>query len=428
MRIVYLTAGAGGMYCGSCLHDNSLAKSMHRLGHEALLVPLYTPIRTDQSNASEQFLFYGGISVYLQQLSPMFRWLPKPFEKLLNHPGLISWFASRASATSAKQLGGLTVSMLQGADGRQRKEVLRLCQWLREIAPDAIIFSNLLIAGCVSNIANHLPETRLAVMLQGDDIFYESLTEPFRQQALSQMRRLAGIVDQFFVHSDYYRNHMSQLLQVEPEKMKLCPLSIDAQDLLSVDRNQVPRTVPRVGYLARIAPEKGLHLLVDAFVELKQAGQIPDTQLEIAGWLGNQHEAYWKRLQVKLDSAGLKEQYRFWGTVDRQQKADFLQLIDLLSVPTTYREPKGLFVLEAMAAGVPYLLPAHGAFLELHGRANCGQLHQPDSVAELKLRLLGSLQNIQHTRQLAQSCREYVLAHATPELEANTMIAALSRG
>ncbi|MFO0941145.1 MAG: hypothetical protein U0930_10285 [Pirellulales bacterium] len=56
LRIVYLTAGAGGMFCGSCLHDNDVAKTLMRKGHEAILLPLYTPIRTDQDNASEDAL------------------------------------------------------------------------------------------------------------------------------------------------------------------------------------------------------------------------------------------------------------------------------------------------------------------------------------------------------------------------------------
>ncbi|MCA9157028.1 MAG: hexosyltransferase, partial [Planctomycetales bacterium] len=69
MKIAYLTAGAAGMYCGSCLHDNALAKALIDLGHDALLIPLYTPILTDEPNVSSPRLFYGGLNVYLEQLS-----------------------------------------------------------------------------------------------------------------------------------------------------------------------------------------------------------------------------------------------------------------------------------------------------------------------------------------------------------------------
>ncbi len=61
MKIVYLTAGAGGMFCGSCIHDNALAKELIQLGHECLLVPVYTPIRTDDEDVSADQVFMGGL-------------------------------------------------------------------------------------------------------------------------------------------------------------------------------------------------------------------------------------------------------------------------------------------------------------------------------------------------------------------------------
>ena len=426
LRIVYLTAGAGGMYCGSCLHDNDVAKTLMRKGHEAILIPLYTPIRTDQDNASEDLLFYGGISVYLQQLSPIFRWFPKRLDKWLNSPKLVGWFAARAAATSAKKLGALTVSMLDGEDGKQSKEVRRLCQWLRHVEPEAIVFSNLLIAGCITTIENSLPGAQLVVMLQGDDIFYDSLPEPFRSQALERMQIIARSVDVFLLHSEDYKKRMSQLLNVSPERMKVVPLSIDGKDLLNIKRNPSTSRPPTVGYLARIAPEKGLHLLVDAFIQLKSQGLIPTAKLQIAGWLGKQHHAYWNKLKSKLNAAKLQNDYKFWGTIDRKQKVEFLSEIDLLSVPTTYREPKGLFALEAMAAGVPYLLPDHGAFPEMHVKAQAGRLHKADSVDDLASALREMLDDIQGTRQYSEKCRNYIRQHATSEIEASAVLKAIT--
>ncbi len=67
MRILQLTAGAAGMYCGTCLRDNSLATALLRMGHDVTLVPLYTPTLTDEANVSQDKIFFGGISVYLEQ-------------------------------------------------------------------------------------------------------------------------------------------------------------------------------------------------------------------------------------------------------------------------------------------------------------------------------------------------------------------------
>ena len=76
MKIAYIAAGAAGMYCGTCIHDNTLASALQRKGHDVALIPTYTPIRTDEADVSIDRVFYGGINVYLQQKSALFRHTP----------------------------------------------------------------------------------------------------------------------------------------------------------------------------------------------------------------------------------------------------------------------------------------------------------------------------------------------------------------
>src|SRR5215510_7505555 len=122
MKIISITAGAGNMYCGSCLRDNNLAAALRSQGHDVILVPLYTPTRTDEANASRQGrVFFGGISVYLEQLSPLFRHTPKFLDKLWDVPSVISLFAGRGVEVDPKPLGALTVSILEGYAGHQGK-------------------------------------------------------------------------------------------------------------------------------------------------------------------------------------------------------------------------------------------------------------------------------------------------------------------
>ena len=64
-------------------------------------------------------------------------------------------------------------------------------------------------------------------------------------------------------------------------------------------------------------------------------------------------------------------------------KVRFLHGIDVLSVPTTYREPKGLYVLEALANGVPVVQPRHGSFPELIEATGGGLLVNPDDPHDL---------------------------------------------
>ena len=422
MRIVYLTAGAAGMYCGSCLHDNALAKALIELGHDAMLVPTYTPILTDESSVSNDRLFFGGLNVYLQQASPVFRWFPKWMDGFLSSPKLVNWVASRAMGTSAKNLGAMTVSMLKGRDGNQRKEVDRLCGWLREQKPDFVLFSNLLIAGCIPELKMQL-NCPCVVILQGDDIFYESLEEPYREQAMTELRRLAGQVDLFLAHSQDYGERMGAMLGFAADRLAINPLTLDVSDFKDWEIPSSNRP-PTIGYLARLAPEKGLHLLVDAFIELKK--RVPPVKLAIAGWLGPQHEEYWQQQREKLRVAGLEDAYRYFGAVDRESKMAFLQNIDVLSVPTTYQEPKGLFVLEGLAAGVPFVQPDHGAFPELHQRLGGGTLFKAGNLDEHVDRLETLVNDQELRKRLGSEARENMLATATTEHEARRLIELLT--
>jgi glycosyltransferase involved in cell wall biosynthesis len=184
---------------------------------------------------------------------------------------------------------------------------------------------------------------------------------------------------------------------------------------------------PTIGYLARLAPEKGLHLLVDAFIALAKTTGLSQAELRVAGWLGKQYEAYWQEQLDKLAMAGLQDRVRYMGSVDRAGKLAFLNSIDLLCVPTTYQEPKGLFVLEGLAAGVPYVQPAHGAFPELHQRMGGGYLFDPETAGELATRLAEVLGDRKALRTLGQQGRQAVFDNASIELEAASFIELLRK-
>lgn len=400
LRITYLTAGAAGMFCGSCLHDNALAKALIAEGHEALLVPVYTPIRTDDVDVSIDQVFLGGINVYLQQKLPWLKYLPTWFDRFLNNPSFIAKATKDAGKTSPKLLGELSVSMLRGLQGRQSKEFARLIHWLKtDVRPDVVVFTNLLIGGFIPDLKKET-NAKVVVTLQGDDIFLESLPNRYRDQALQLMRSLVHQVDSFVLHSEQYATQMKELLQIPDSKLTIIPLGIPAKDFIatkdfteSSEGVPGPRSLPAtpakirtlestvnkestvepvrrytVGYLARMAPEKGLHRLIDAFIRIANKPGLEHTKLKMAGWMGPQHQAFWEEQRQKLADANLNDRWEYVGSIDRQEKAEFLKSIDLFCVPTVYQEPKGLFLLEAVAAGVPYLQPRHGAFTELHAR------------------------------------------------------------
>jgi glycosyltransferase involved in cell wall biosynthesis len=216
---------------------------------------------------------------------------------------------------------------------------------------------------------------------------------------------------------------MRELLEFDESRLAVNPLSIDIGDFRSIEpAERSDQRPPSIGYLARLAPEKGLHVLVDAFIRLHRSGRQPTARLEIAGWLGPQHADYWQQQQTKLQAAGLDEYWRYHGSVDRAGKMAFLSSIDVLSVPTTYQEPKGLFVLEAVASGVPYVQPAHGAFPELHGRLRAGHLFTPEDADELTERIGEVLDDLASARQLGLQGRQTVLDSAATEHEAERLV------
>ncbi|MGD9646913.1 MAG: glycosyltransferase family 4 protein [Pirellulales bacterium] len=388
MRIVYVAAGAGGMLCGTCLHDNTLAAALRAAGHDMLLLPTYTPLRTDEASQSEGRVFFGGINVYLQQKLALFRHTPWFFDRLLDSPALIDWLASRSTSVDASRLGDLTVSMLAGEHGHQRKELEKLLQWLEALpAADVIHLSNSMLLGMVPELRRRL-RVPIVCSLSGEDIFLERLVEPHYSAARRLLRERARDADRFVALNRYFADYMSEYLEVDRDKIDVIPHGLN---LAGHGRRGgvAEQTSPArtIGYLARICPEKGFHLLVEAFYRLAADDRLPGLKLRVAGYLGGGDRPYFDRIVAEVNRRGLADRFEYVGEVDRQGKIDFLHSLDVMSVPTVYRESKGLSILEALANGVPVVQPAHGAFPELIADTAGGLLFEPENVAQLADRI-----------------------------------------
>ncbi len=422
MKIVFLTAGAAGMYCGSCMHDNALARALSQDGAQCILQPLYTPIRTDQPSVAAKNVFFGGVNIYLMERIPLFRRVPAPLKRLLDRPRFLNWATRRAAATDAAALGELTLSMLRGEDGNQSEEVGRLVKWLRrEIVPDVLVLTNLLIAGPLPAIRRELPGTKVVAILQGDDAFLDHLPPAIRQEAINLMGQRGRICDAIVVNSHFYGQRMTEMLGLDPQSVRVLPLSIDTAPFEAIDLQVQSDRAPTVGYFARIAPEKGLHHLVDAFIDLSQRRGCESVRLDIAGWLGTQHQAYFDAQMQKLRAAGLESRVRHLGSPDLAGKIAMLRGIDVLSVPTQHEEPKGLFVLEAMAVGVPVVQPASGAFPEIIEQSGGGLLVPPGEPARLADALQQLLLNPMLRAQLGAAGRAWVLGERTIQGQAASL-------
>jgi len=380
MRIAYITAGAAGMFCGSCMRDNTLVRTLCQLGHEALLVPTYTPITTDEPDASSRQVFMGGLNVYLQELSPVFRHTPRWLDRLLDARWLLKWIGRFAGSTPYDELAGLTLSMLRGTHGHQVKEVRRLAAWLAsEVKPDVVHLTNALLSGVVPEIRAKLPKIPVVMELQGDDIFLDALPPAARAEAIGLIRANGEEVAGFQATSSAYADGMSAYFGISRDRISVVHPGIDLSSWpkpsLAPDR---PFTV---GYFARICPEKGFHHAVDAFLELK--GWVPEAKFHVGGWLGPANKGFFQEQMTKLKTASRAGDVSHIECPSLADKIAFMNGIDLLSVPTEYREPKGLYVLEAWAAGVPVVQPAHGSFPELMDISGGGVLFPPGDSGAL---------------------------------------------
>jgi glycosyltransferase involved in cell wall biosynthesis len=411
VRILQMTAGAGGMYCGSCLRDNALATELMARGHDVSLLPVYTPTRTDEANVSGEKVFFGGISVYLQQHVPLLRRTPAVLDFLWDIPAVIKAATGRGVSVDPKALGELTVSTLRGEEGFQAKEVRKLVRYLEGLPPfDLIAIPVALLLGLAPPLKRALGRP-IACTLQGEDLFLDGLGEEHRAASKELIRAHAPHVDGFVATSESYADFMAGYLGLPREKIHTVPIGISLEGHDPAPR---PRNDPfTIGYFARVAPEKGLHLLAEAYRILRRDLGLPPARLRAAGYLPPEHRGYLQRVETTLQAAGLGAEFEYAGEVDRAGKIAFLRGLDVLSVPSPYVEPKGLYLLEAMANGIPWVQPGHGAFVEIEAKTGGGLLFAPGDPQDLARQLLALYHDPDRAAALSRRGAEGVRAHYT---------------
>jgi glycosyltransferase involved in cell wall biosynthesis len=409
MKILALTAGAAGMYCGTCLRDNTLASHLLDLGHDVILAPVYTPTLTDERNVSRNRVLFGGVNVYLQQHVPFFRHTPASIDRLLDSPKLLNAVSGRSIPTDPKVLGEMTVAMLRGEDGNLRKEFQKLREWLKSESPPDIVDLPYTLLIAMARPIKHVTGRPVCCTLQGESLFLDGLTEPYRAEALALIRQNVPHVDAFIAVSEFYAEFMAEYLSIPRAKIHVVRLGID---LNGHGAPSQPRTgAPKIGYFARIAPEKGLHVLAEAFKLLRRDPQMREVQLECAGFLPAEHKGYLEKIEQGLRDEGLAHHFTYHGTPDRAGKIRFFHSVDVFSVPATYDEPKGLSIMEALANGLPVVLPARGAFPEIINRTGGGVLVPPGDTAALAHALHTLIVDRDRARRLGREGSEGVRHH-----------------
>lgn len=381
MKIVQLIPGSGNtFYCENCIRDNELAGQLRRLGHDVIVAPMYLPTLADPEMKSGVPIFFGGINVYLQQKLGLFRKSPRWLDRLFDAPPLLRWAAGLTGMTRAQDLADTTISMLEGEDGKQSKELNRLVEWLTSVErPDVVYISNALLLGVVRRIKEVL-NLPVVCALQDETIFIDPLPEPHRTEVWDTMANRAQDVDLFIAVSDFYKHKMADRLRIPEDRIITVYNGIPTQEYKI--RENMPEA-PVIGFIERQCPEKGVHVLAEAFMILKERDSIPGLRLRIAGGRTSDDAKYVAGITRELRRKNLQDDVEFLPNLFPDEKREFLTTITLLSVPATHEEAFGLYIIESLASGVPVVQPMHGAFREIIEKTGGGVLYEPHTPEAL---------------------------------------------
>jgi glycosyltransferase involved in cell wall biosynthesis len=407
MRIVYLAPGTGGtFYCQNCMRDAALARALRKHGHELTLVPVYLPILIDAKDINEDVpVFFGGVNVYLQQMSGIFRKTPRWLDKWLDVDWLLRWAAKREGSTEASSLGPLTLSMLEGVNGKQKKELDRLLDWLEEHEkPDMVHLSNSLLTGMAAEIKRRL-KVPVVCTLQDEENWLDGIKPPYDKQCWDAMSKCANEIDAFIAVSKWYGDEMVTRMSLNGQAMNVVHLGIEFDEREPAKPASDP---PVIGYLSKMCHSLGLGDLVDAFIELKNVPELKDLKLRATGGQHGPDFAFIEGLKKKLKQAGYENDVEFIAEFDLAHRRDFLRSLTVLSVPANEGEAFGLYIIEALSEGIPVVQPKVGGYPEVLAKSGGGILYDPKEPGALVESLKSLLLDPAKAEQLGREGRENV--------------------
>ncbi len=408
MRIAHIIPGSGGsFYCGNCLRDSELFKALRSQGNDAVKIPMYLPLFSHDAGRDMAPVFYGAVSLYLKQMYPALRKAPKWVDRLLNSRPVLGFAAGKAGSTRASGLEEMTISMLMGEEGQQKEELDEMISWLEDhFNPDIVHISNALLLGLARKLKERL-KVPVVCSLQDEHIWVDPMDQGSRDKVWALMREKVRDIDMFIAVSDYYSAFMKERLQLGGERIRTLHLGVDPDDY---HYQNATHKEMNIGFLSRLNKSNGLDILVDAFIILKKESGNEKTGLLLTGGQTGDDRAFIREQKQKLAAAGIDDSVEFIHDFDHSKRKEFLSRIRLLSVPVREGEAFGIYLIEAMACGIPVVQPDLGAFPEIIGNTGGGITYPgSNNPADLADALSGILSDQKRTDEMSIKAREGVI-------------------
>jgi glycosyltransferase involved in cell wall biosynthesis len=402
------------------MRDRGLIRALRTLGHDVILAPMYLPIFSEGEDIGPDApVFYGAVGVYLGQHLPWLVNAPPWLKRIIDSRKLLGWIARKAGTTRARGLEGMTLSVLKGETGGQKEELGRLVSWLAsEIKPDVVHLSNGLLLGLAGRIRNEIG-VPVVCTLQDEDKWIDSMEPGAAAEAWQVMAARSADIAAFIPVSRYFSGMMRERLKIADDKMHIIPIGIDTQGYseapLAPDR-------PVIGYLSKMSESLGLEVLVDAFVILSENGRLKNLKLRIMGGQTPDDTPFLGRLRRKLAQKGIVSNVEFCSSFDRESRIGFLRSLSVMSVPARQAEAFGMFMVEALACGVPVVQPGIGAAPELIEATGGGICYQPNDAAALAGALEDLLLDMDRARRMGRAGCKVVLRDFTVQRMAERIV------
>ena len=404
MKILQIIPGSGGsFYCGNCLRDITYFEALRKLGHDVIKIPMYLPLFSDEHDIKDVPVFYGAVSIYLKHAYPVFKKAPTWFDRFLNSKPILKLAANMSGSTRATGLEDMTISMLLGEEGKQKEELERMVDWIEtHFQPDVIHLSNALLLGLAYKLKERI-KAPVFCSLQDEDVWVDAMEQPFRDRVWNLMSEKGNGIDGFVSVSNYYAEVSKSKMTLPNDRVHSVHLGIDPENYAFKNAAEKNRNI---GFISRMCHSNGLDILVDAFILVKSKPGYEDVKLIITGGNTGDDLSNIRSTKRKLRKAGLLNHVEFQKDFEGQPRMDYFEKVSMISVPVRKGEAFGIYLIEALACGIPVVQPNLGAFPEIVEKSGGGIIYKENTPAQLAESLQKLLDDKKLLGELSNKARE----------------------